>query len=99
MLYDYIFMKIINNDIAEECDAIDYAIDKSNLDEIKRAQLHILNGMQKQIILLKENCELERQNAELYKEYVASSKDILDMVSKEVIKVTVTPIKDEGEGK
>ena len=95
MLYDYIFMRIINNDELDICDAIDSAIDKTDLEEIKRAQLHILNGMQKQIMLLKENCALESERAERYKEYASSSKDIMDMVEREVIKVTVKPIEKD----
>ena len=98
-MFDYIFRRIIDETNIDMLNAIHEVIKDTELSDKEKAQLQIVCQMQKQIQLLTEIKDLERQKAEGYKELASNGgelvKKMYDALKANVIKVTVAPI--EGE--
>ena len=94
MLYDHVFLKIINSDDLDTLDAIDLALDAQDyhLSKAQLAQLHILCGMQKQILILKELRDIE--SAESMDECNPKMMEYINSKMGEV-KVIVEPIEKD----
>ena len=95
-MFDYAFLKIINANNVSMLDAIEYALKNRDYDITKAqlAQLLIVCGMQKSILLLKEQVELQKRVADSRKELNESYSELMDFIGDKLktIKVDVTPI-------